>query len=868
MAQRRWGPSRAAGTVIVEKEGKKTIEAAPYGVVGYAGILEKGAIGELIDVGGKEALIRKTGGYIADSYLPDSARHFWDLSGGAGRMYLVRVTDGNEVAASLTLLSRHRPRVEVVKVEAKNAGRWGGKRKLVVGDITGGGDLTDTTIDTGLTMLKDEWKGGTLYMTELSGKSYSILGNTTAGVVTLASWSKLETEWTESGGGDTEFALELANGGKQVAVVVKNGALDPDSEWGLEVYVDGLFRLDFPDLSMDPSSQRYFVDVINESTSNEEIEVTNLYTGEVTADARPANHAGMIGAGYLAATSLAMDVFEVTYKDGNTGDGKVYDFVIGNTAWPDKLTLVCTNAGPPAVFSVDSQLQDHALPNATAESAYTEDNEWTVGFTVGVGATGWAVGDEIYIYVRSLVTDEAIGGSIYPDRVNDKYKKYEVIDNDRYSVTTRAGTDMTDEGTEAERGEVTGGTVSFPVTITGSVNDEFKFKIDGGKEQTVTLTAGARSQQQIIDEINSEGWGIIASAVGTDKIKVASYSWGASAVMLVTAGSANSTLGFSDTTSDAGADGDLYRLEYQQQLAGGYDGIAELADADWEAVWNTTTSLFNQVEGENQGLLKLAMPGQTSTTPVKAMDAYAEAKNHQSRNEIPSNVTTDEAALAHIQDTLGRNDFKVVSFPSWIYVSNPEGAGVKLVPATGMIHGAEARVAHDHEGYGKPEAGVQVKLPAIVKLPTGNRRLNEELLNPAGIGVIKKSKGNWILWGDRIPYVDPTWKWKHQRETLSYYEHILAENFDWLIFEINDKSLHPLVKAALVDFFYPEWNRKRFLRGDTFEKACHIKVDEEINTDATRAAGDYYAEISLQIADAVERAVFVVNKNGIFEQAG
>ena len=127
-------------------------------------------------------------------------------------------------------------------------------------------------------------------------------------------------------------------------------------------------------------------------------------------------------------------------------------------------------------------------------------------------------------------------------------------------------------------------------------------------------------------------------------------------------------------------------------------------------------------------------------------------------------------------------------------------------------------------------------------------------------------KGNFVIWGDRTLYTDPTWKWKHQRELMSYYENVLRESFDWIVFMINDPISENLAKVALRSFFEPEY-AKRALRGDTFEDACIIKIDGENNTNATRAAGDMYADVTLRLADTIERFLLRMSKAGIFDGA-
>jgi len=92
----------------------------------------------------------------------------------------------------------------------------------------------------------------------------------------------------------------------------------------------------------------------------------------------------------------------------------------------------------------------------------------------------------------------------------------------------------------------------------------------------------------------------------------------------------------------------------------------------------------------------------------------------------------------------------------------------------------------------------------------------------------------------------------------------MREKFDWIIFSINDEDSDKLGYTALRSYFEPEY-KKRALRGKTFGDACTIKLDDEINTNATRAAGDKFAEVALRLADTTERFIITMSKMGIFE---
>jgi hypothetical protein len=763
MAERRYGPTRGAGVVLIEKEGDKTIEPAALGWAGYAGILEKGPVGELIECSSKSSFIKKCGGYNSDTLLPDAAFHFYNIANGAGGIYAVRVTDGSEVKAELTLYARYGDKLTPMgKIKAHNGGRWGGKELRYADEVPNGmaTDLDETTIDTGLTLLTDELKGGYLELEDVANKQYPIISNTTAGVVTVASDQKMETDYG-SGTSDWFYITVERDVTKEVTFRISDGEENPTTEFSLYVYVNGDFVKKYPNLSTDPTSSRYWVNVINNDGSNYEIEVVDSWTGAHTAAVRPANIYGKIST--ITTTVLTAEIadFEITVSPS----GADATFAIGTTTdvhLPQKIT--CTMSAAATFDAVSDKFG--SLGSGSTDTEFAPENKWAPPFTVTEGSTALATSDVFVINYKPFVKDQLIGGFLYPDKPNAPLTKFNIVDNDHKNITASDASDL---------------------TVDGAIDDYFL-------------------------------------------------------------------------------------VEYPQPLVGGKDGIGDIADSDYtQQAWDTSASPFNRIFGRNMGLIKVATPGITSTAVQKAGIAYAAAKNYQYRYEIPSATVTENGALSYINDTLGRNDFAVTSFPSYSYVADPSGGAdgkIKLVSSTGMAHGEEARIAADNDGYHKAQSGQDAILPAILKLPTGEAVLNEEILNPAGINVIKKVKGNYVLWGDRTLYLDPTWKWKHQREQMSWYENVLRENFTWIIFAINDKVEWMRAKTALISFFMPEWQRKRALRGNKFSDAAIIKIDAENNTDASMAAGDLNADISLRLADTVERFIIRIGKQGIFDSVG
>ena len=753
--QRRFGPTLGAGVVVIEKDADKPIQQAQLGVTAYMGIMERGPIDFAFLASKKKDYLAKAGGYIPQSLLPDSAFDFYNLSQGAGELWLKRLTDGTHRNAEMILLGRNSAtKVEVLKVIAafagkNNPGRWAGKQQIIAGNYTA---VTSTTLSTGKTMKLNEFKGALLRLSAVAGKSYEVLSNTTAGVFTFASDVNLVTDL--AGSPNQLYSIELTNEGKQLAVMVIDGEDSPTTEFGLVAYLDGAEVKRYKNLSMDPDSPKFCEKIINDDTSNYYFKVQNLFSGTVTADTRPANYFGAVKT--VTATVLTSDIHLVKTNSVPGAVAVLSAVTYGGAIKKDTLTLTCTTGGATPVFSVTSALLG-ALAALTGGTPYVT-NEYSLNFTLNDAGTDFAIGDTVIIDVNPFPINGFVGGSIVPDYVNFRRTKFSIVSNTASSITVRTGSDMTS-----------------------------------------------------------------VSAVA-----------------------------------------DKFLVEAPTSLEKGYDGTESLTDSTYIAALDTSSSQFNSLFGKNKGLVKLAIPGVTATAVQKAGLAYAEARNYQYRVEIPANILDESGAEAYINETIGRNDFGKTSFPSYAYVTDPSGFGLKLVTLTGAIHGREALVAKNYDGYHKVAAGIDVTLPNVVKLPTEDKTLDEEILNPAGVNVIKQVKGNFIIWGARSISIDPSFRFIQKREQLSHYENIFRESFDYIIFAINNAAARTKLETSFVDYFKKEF-AKGALNGASFSDAVSIKIDDENNTLSTQADGDLNAEIVLRLAETVERFIITIGQAGIFE---
>lgn len=756
MAQKVFGPTRGAGTKIVELEGSKSIVPSALGWAGYVGVLERGPVGKLIYAQSRNSFDSQCGEIIDESMLPDICRDYYSIANGSGGLLLIRVTDGNELQAETTLYARKGDVLTPMgKLKAANGGRWGGKAKLITADMSAIGDLTETTLDTGSSSYTtDELKGGYIELSAVANSRYEIIGNTASGVISVNSDQTMLSD--HGGGGDLRYYIVLENEGKALSFIVHDGEEDPDNDFGLSIYLDGNFVKKYSNLSLDPSSPKYWVNIINNDGSNFYVEAEDLWTGAYTADVRPANIYGKTVSVTATILTAAIDDFTISSVGG--GDPT---FALGTT--DDAMIaqqIVITMTGATAGDAVSDKFG--SLGAVTLGALFTPNNKWTPPFTVTAGGTALAAGDVLTINYKPFVPDSLIDGYLYPDKPNAKKTKFRITDNDHKTITVASGSDL---------------------TVDGAPNDYFM-------------------------------------------------------------------------------------VEAALELSGGRDGIADLTDADYLQAWEPGTCLFNRVLEKGYGLLKLATPGVYSTAVQKAGVAYADANNYQYRYEIPSTYLTENEAVDYINDTIGRSNYAVVTFPSYGYSIDPNDTGEgkwKLTSLTGKIHGRESAIARDYEGYHKAEAGIDAVLNGVLDIPTGDAVLDQETLIPIGMNIVIKKQGNYILWGDRTLYTNSEWKWKHQREQMSYYELTLQINFDWLIFQLNDTETDTQALAALTSFFRPEYTRKRALRGKNFADAAIIRVDAELNTDQTREDGDKIAEILLKLAATTERFIIRIGKQGIFE---
>ena len=877
MGLRSFGPVRGAGVRVIEKASEKQIVPGALGVTAFTGIMRKGPVGKAFRAKTRTEFLFKAGDVIPESLLPNSALSFYKANNGAGELWLNRVTDGSEKKSSLSLFNRLNTGTLVAKFEAGNGGRWAGKKQRHVDEYASITATTLTLTNSPANLKEDELAGGAVKLKAVPGKSFLIISNSSAGVLQFAGDVDLVDEVNGSANKLMEIIVE--NNGESLAVLVKDGLLNPSTEFGLEFYLieGGISSLEksFDNLSINPTDNNYFVSVINaDNDSDFLIKATDLNIGgSKVAGQRPSNYANEILA--LTDVQLTTRIDYAVLNSAALAKMKTSLPTIGSEIIKDKLTLTNTAAGARAeeelTFSANVA-NDETLE--VGGVVYT----WKSALTVPAVATEILIGADAEGSIDNLV---AFLNANSPATFGEKDSA--TVAHVHARTAGVVGNALSLVSSDAN-------VVAGAALLSGGINQTW----DMVSENMPFLGTLAVISDVAFVESNDFGYGFTLEDTTLDSTK--SWAIADTIVLIVEPLEKDEQVGgfvfpdesdsrkkFQIVSNDAdkitvkpgsdmtavGSVGGTYRSQYVEELEKGYDGISGVDDTTYEAAYDTGTSPLRQLRGKNLGLVKMATPGITSSAVQKAGVAFAASQNWQYRYEIPATITDEVAAEEFINSTIGRNDFAVVSWPSFYKISK-EGGGLKLVSATGGIQGVEARIARDFDGFHKAAAGTEAIISEAIELPDGmgdeREPLDEEFLNPQGINVLKFKDGNVILWGDRTAGVDPAFNFKHQREYLSHIENVFLENFDFIIFALNsaEGGTDQLLFASFIAFFTPEL-AKGAIVGNNVLEATQLKIDAENNTDATRGTGDLFADMSIDIVDTVERFTIRVSKRGITE---
>jgi hypothetical protein len=924
MAVRRFGPVLGAGVQIEEKEGTPTIQQAPLGVTVLVSEFPKGPVGEPGFPAGVLDHKKRYGARLLPTCDgPKAAQDFYKLGRGAGELIPFRVTAGDEAKAALTLYTRQGATAAVTEgivsglvvgvpttpsAQLAGTGATSWRVNLALGRYYVGGrgfdtaGLVDFPVHSATCLLANGQSVYAFLVAFAVGGAGSIVAVKGTPALTGAEVVPSDAAITAAVGTSRWIKLSklrLSRTGDLVLAQTQDNTVAPAFAHGTSGRaVLGVLRAKSGGAA---GGQRKLH--VDEITSVGDLTATTLDTGDV-----------MIENEWAGGTLQLKRVTTKTYKIvGNTALG-VISVAGDQTLQRDFLN----HAGTPAnryVLSrenVDPWRQDQHLAATITNGQENPTTEFGISvYEDGALAKSW----------ENLSTDPT-KPNYWVNVVNKDKSNFWVEAVDQYTGDKSVAA-VRPANLHGVSGSLTSVTLALPdpdVTVDGSANPKVEVLLgslvrsqtlvgeveNGGADIAWTTSLGPLEVVQTgFDGVTTDLGAELAAVRVTngtlplsdgDKIYVEILAlepdeakggklWpdlaGHANLSFAIASNTRTTVtvrtGLDLTVGGTVAAGAPFRLEYPQEFGGGHNG-SPVTDLDYLAAFDAATTKLRRLFGRNKGFVKMATPGLCSTAVAKAALECAAALNYGYLVEVPANIVTEAEAVDYINTTIGRSDYGFAYFPSFGSVLDPHATpGAANVPLrqqslAGMILGRHALVAKDYKGYHKAPADVALTLPDVLELPTGDAEtaepLNEEVTNPQGLNLVKFRQGSVILWGDRTISPTSEWRWLHQRCQMSHYENLLREQFDWIVWAINDEVAQHRVGPVLRAFFLPEWT-KRALRGKKFDgDAFVLKLDQENNTDATRAEGDLNAEISLRLADTIERFRVRIGKLGIFDAVG
>lgn len=911
---RRWGAVRGAGVQVKETSPGEPIVASAMGVIAVLGKFERGLVSTGADPNynlctGREEFRQRMGGRLGGSdYAPDVCQDYWEMGEGAGAIVAVRLTDGTEKTAGLKLYDRRwgagfyapigetdgqsQIKQPVATIAAHNAGKWAGGTRKFRGAVAAGGDFTATTItDATATWVVNEWAGATFAADEVA-KTYKVLSNT-ATILTLETGNDLAADRVSAGASSLYFTVEQPTAADYTtdrSLRVRVGPPEANvTGFSLRVYLNDELVKTFPTLSMDPTSRYYAPTTINVA-SNIWVRFTDLNADVATlGDVRPAGFYGTARA--LSATKAEFNTAWIrSVSDANI---KVADLRgYGKALAAGRYTFTWDLAGTSYVVThvpycrSGVQLTDLSDFAVGAAAQYHKTYSETLVPTLIVDHVG-AVANAATIVIDCQPLEETFvqrGGYVLPKADSDPHVSYRVGSATQYDVTIESGSLVTAGGVANSAAVVTG-TAAGVYTITVGVDDTILMNVDGRTSVTTVLTPGIGiTAATIVGEINA-AFDAVFGAGNLNPASVYTDAVGDTYVRFtggtMDGGGASSSVAIETVAQDAytilgltvaatyGTAGTEFEVQWPQALSDGFDG-GDPSTADYTGALSIGSGPLPMLEEEGLGFIKIAIPGVETTAIQQALAASAEALNYGCHLSIPAATVLEADVLVYVNDTLGRSDFAGVYFPTWVYVVDPDKPELeKLVPNCGMVLGRDAKYARDFGHYIRPAAGLDATLPRITRLPTTgtngkDRKLNHEILNPAGINILRLKGGKYVVWGGRSVARSTNWIFFTQRAQMSHYEWTMRDSMDWTIFETNDKRLWKQLRSVLRVYFSAEF-AKGAIRGKNVDDAVIIKADSENNTDASIDAGDMNVAIAPRLGNFVERAIFTMSRQGIYE---
>jgi len=200
---------------------------------------------------------------------------------------------------------------------------------------------------------------------------------------------------------------------------------------------------------------------------------------------------------------------------------------------------------------------------------------------------------------------------------------------------------------------------------------------------------------------------------------------------------------------------------------------------------------------------------------------------------------TVEEARDFVNGLTVKSSYGAVYYP-WLKSPDPTGASPNpiIVPPSGFVAGMYARI-DAKRGVWKAPAGTEANLGGAVGLITDTTDAQQDFLNPIGVNVIRSFPASGIvIWGARTLATrsDPEYRYVPVRRTAIFLEQSIYNGIQWAVFEPNDEPLWSSLRLNIGAFMMLQFRAGAF-QGKTPNEAFFVQCDDKTTTQADIDAG-------------------------------
>jgi hypothetical protein len=298
-------------------------------------------------------------------------------------------------------------------------------------------------------------------------------------------------------------------------------------------------------------------------------------------------------------------------------------------------------------------------------------------------------------------------------------------------------------------------------------------------------------------------------------------------------------------------------------LTGGSDDTGSIVDATWKAALDAIS--------RDLGAGMVSMPGRTTDQAHLDTLSHAAANNRVAVLDAPDTAVVATLTSSATAARAGGNGKYGALFAPWAIVPGIATGTTRTVPYSAVVAGIVGR--NENLGYSAndPAAGEKgIARYAIGLSQNDQSDANRDLLNTGGVNMARILDGSVKTYGWRSladPAVEPQWLNFGNARLFTAISADAGFVGDQFVFDQIDGqgltiSQYGGELAAMLLVYYNEGA----LYGQTPDEAFSVDVGDQVNTDATIAAGELHAVLAVKMSPMAEHVIIEVVKVDITQE--